>query len=67
MSFSPVVKTASFIGVLALLLCSCGFIEVTDYADNQPKLVAESFFNGQLRADGILKDRSGKGYPLFYC
>jgi len=65
MSISPVTKMASLVAILALLLSSCGSIEVTDYANNQPKLVAESFFEGQLRADGILKDRSGKVIRYF--
>lgn len=65
MSISPVTKMASLVAILALLLSSCGSIEVTDYANNQPRLVAESFFEGQLRADGILKDRSGKVIRYF--
>jgi hypothetical protein len=48
-----------------LILCSgilfaCASISVTDYSNNSPKLVLQEFFNGPLRAHGIVKDRNGK-------
>ncbi len=60
-----VVKIAAILSSLVLLLSSCSSIEVTDYQNNEPKLVAESFFDGQLRADGVVKDRSGKVIRYF--
>ena len=65
MSISPVLKLAGVITTLALLVSSCGLIEVTDYEKNQPRLIAESFFDGQLRADGILKNRSSRVIRYF--
>jgi hypothetical protein len=47
--------------ILALCaLAGCGSITVQDYADNTPTLVPEQFFNGQLTAHGLVKDRGGK-------
>jgi len=52
--------------ILAIgILSACASISVTDYANNSPKLVLETFFNGQLRAHGIVKDRSGKVIRYF--
>ncbi len=42
-----------------LLTLSCSSVEVTDYQNNQPAFVLEEFFDGQLIAHGVLKDRSG--------
>lgn len=52
--------------ILAIgMLSACSSISVTDYVDNSPKLVLEKFFNGSLRAHGIVKDRSGKVIRYF--
>ena len=52
-------KTISLL-LLATLLCACSQVNVSDYQNNQPALVAEEFFNGKLTAHGVLKNRSGK-------
>ena len=49
-----------FILFFYLVLASCSSVEVGVYSDNQPKLVAEEFFNGRLTAHGIVKDMGGK-------
>jgi hypothetical protein len=41
------------------LLTACSAVEVNDYADNQPVLIPEEFFNGKLTAHGVVKNRSG--------
>ncbi|SIQ47231.1 Protein of unknown function [Shewanella morhuae] len=41
-------------------LSSCSSVEVTDYKDTTPTLVLESFFNGPLKASGVVHDFSGK-------
>lgn len=46
--------------LFCLLLNACSPLDVNDYADNQPVLMPESFFNGKLTAHGVVKDRSGK-------
>lgn len=49
-----------FVSGLMLMLSSCSTTSIDDYASNQPALVPQTFFNGQLSAHGVLKDRSGK-------
>ncbi len=44
---------------------ACSSITVEQYAENEPQLVAEKFFNGQLTAHGIVKDRSGEVIRYF--
>ncbi len=44
----------------AVLLAGCTAVSVEDYADNRPELVPETFFDGDLTAHGVVKDRSGK-------
>jgi hypothetical protein len=55
------IKKTSILLLLALMLAGgCSTVEVTDYKDFQPEFIPEEFFNGQLTAHGIVKDRSGK-------
>jgi hypothetical protein len=54
-----------FIAACGLLLGACASVSVEDYADNRPQLVAEQFFNGQLMAHGVVKDRGGKVIRYF--
>ncbi len=46
-------------------LTSCSSVTVHHYADNEPRFVAEEFFNGDLSAHGIVKDRSGQVIRYF--
>ena len=52
-------------GLCALVLSACSSVSVEDYAEHEPRFVAEEFFAGQLTAHGVLKDRSGKVIRLF--
>lgn len=58
---------APFITLLLLLpaLAACTSVTVQDYAGNQPQLVPEEFFQGQLTAHGVVKDRGGKVIRYF--
>lgn len=47
------------------LITSCSSVPVSEYADNKPVMVVEEFFNGSLRAHGIVKDRGGKVIRYF--
>ena len=51
--------------IVMALLSGCSSISVTEYVDNSPKLVLQEFFNGPLRAHGIVKNRSGKVIRYF--
>ena len=46
-------------------LSACFSALVTGYANNRPKLSLQEFFNGTLRANGTVKDRSGKVIRYF--
>lgn len=48
-----------------VLLSACASVSVDDYAANEPRLVAEQFFDGKLMAHGVLKDRGGKVIRYF--
>jgi hypothetical protein len=53
--------SAFFLLTLPLLfLTACGSIDINQYEQNKPKLVLDRFFNGNLTAHGILKNRSGE-------
>lgn len=41
------------------LLAACSSKSVNDYSDWQPKLVPETFFQGELTAHGVVKNRQG--------
>ncbi|HBX71698.1 DUF3833 domain-containing protein [Haliea sp.] len=45
--------------VLLSGLSGCGAVTVDEYANNQPTLTPETFFQGQLTAHGVIKDRGG--------
>jgi hypothetical protein len=45
---------------LALCLSGCAGPEVSDYASEQPVFELQRYFNGQVLAQGMFSDRSGK-------
>ena len=56
-------RTARWIAMLvagALSLSGCSTVSVADYADNRPVLQPEQFFDGELSAHGVIKDRGGR-------
>lgn len=46
--------------LLATFLTACSSVNVLDYSNAKPPLVLEEFFNGDLVAHGMVKNRSGK-------
>jgi hypothetical protein len=58
--------TKTLLLVIAVLsLAGCGTVSVDAYSNNKPALVAEEFFNGQLTAHGVVKNRAGKVIRYF--
>jgi hypothetical protein len=51
--------------IVSLYLTGCSSIKVSTYADRNPKMIPEKFFNGQLSAHGVIKNRSGKVVRYF--
>jgi len=43
-----------------LLFTSCSNISTADYSQNTPRIVLHDFFDGDLTAKGVVKNRSGK-------
>lgn len=58
-------SAVSLLLVLTFGLAGCSPVTVQDYADNRPRLVPEEFFQGQLSAHGVIKDRGGKVIRYF--
>ena len=48
------------ITIALLMMLGCASVQVTDYKDARPLLDIEQFFDGQLSAHGVVKDRSGR-------
>jgi hypothetical protein len=53
------VRTA-LLSIGLLLVTACSGVQVTDYADFRPTIDVTQFFNGQLTAHGVVKDRGGR-------
>jgi hypothetical protein len=51
--------------LVLLILSGCSSLSVSEYAQRTPALELESFFNGELTAHGIVKNRSGKVVRYF--
>lgn len=63
-----VMKKIYFLIVLIVaftMLCSCSSVKVSEYAGRKPEMRPEIFFNGDLTAHGVVKNRSGKVIRYF--
>ena len=45
---------------IAILISSCSSVSIDSYRNTQPAIQLDAFFNGELAAYGIVRDRSGK-------
>ena len=60
---AALLKSRYFTPVLLLILLfmsGCSGPAINDYAGQEPELVPSEFFQGELSARGVVKDRSGK-------
>ena len=48
------------LALTAMLLTGCASVQVSDYAQEKPKLDLQRYFNGRVIAHGFVQDRSGK-------
>jgi hypothetical protein len=48
-----------------IFIIGCSTIKVSEYADRKPLMIPEDFFNGQLLAHGVIKNRAGKVVRYF--
>ncbi len=58
-------QTMLAIFFVSFFLTGCSGIKVSDYADRKPMMIPEEFFNGQLLAHGVIKNRAGKVVRYF--
>lgn len=57
----PVTRTRTLIVLLAMpLLAACSGPALDDYSGEEPELDPREFFQGELSARGVVKDRSGE-------
>ena len=61
----PALLKSALAGLCLALIASCSSVSVEEYADNQPRFVAEEFFDGRLYAHGIVKNRAGQVIRYF--
>ena len=53
-------KNLIFIFLATILFTGCTRMKIEDFNNTKPEFVPQEYFNGKLRAYGIVKDRSGK-------
>jgi Protein of unknown function (DUF3833) len=60
-------KALCTIGFVSLIggISSCNHVAINDYRNNSPKLIPQTFFNGHLTAQGVVKNRSNKVIRYF--
>ncbi|PRM88535.1 hypothetical protein CJ671_08660 [Aliarcobacter cryaerophilus] len=46
--------------ITTILLTGCASMKIEDFNNTKPEFIPQEYFNGKLRAYGIVKDRSGK-------
>ena len=53
-------KNLLLVFITTILLTGCASMKIEDFNNTKPEFVPQEYFNGKLRAYGIVKDRSGK-------
>ena len=56
---------STMIALGMVMTTGCSSVQVGNYADNTPVLDPETFFDGQLSAHGVIKDRGGEVIRYF--
>ena len=46
--------------VFAFLIAGCSSMQIEDFNGTKPEFIPQEYFNGKMKAYGIVKDRSGK-------
>jgi hypothetical protein len=50
---------------IVLVFTGCSKMQIEDFTNNKPEFIPQEYFNGSLRAYGMVKDRSGKIIKTF--
>ncbi|MFA9374548.1 MAG: DUF3833 domain-containing protein [Poseidonibacter sp.] len=54
-----------FITLLLIIFTGCSKMQIDDFKNKKPEFIPQEYFNGPLRAYGMVKDRSGKIIKTF--
>ena len=46
--------------IVTIFLVGCSSMKLSDFENKQPQFIPQEYFNGKLKAYGVVKDRSGK-------
>ncbi|MBE0492017.1 MAG: DUF3833 domain-containing protein [Sulfurospirillum sp.] len=46
--------------IILLIFTGCSKMQIEDFDDKKPEFIPQEYFNGTMRAYGVVKDRSGK-------
>lgn len=53
-------KNLILVFLTTILLTGCTAMKIEDFNNTKPEFIPQEYFNGKLRAYGLVKDRSGK-------
>ena len=53
-------KNLLLVFITTILLTGCASMKIEDFNNTKPEFIPQEYFNGKLRAYGIVKDRNGK-------
>ena len=53
-------KNLLLVFITTILLTGCASMKIEDFNNTKPEFIPQEYFNGKLRAYGIVKDKSGK-------
>jgi len=53
-------KNLSFLFLIPFIFLGCSKMQIEDFTNKTPEFIPQEYFNGKLKAYGLVKDRSGK-------
>lgn len=53
-------KNIILIALFSIFFIGCSSMKLSDFENSKPEFIPEEYFNGKLKAYGVVKDRSGK-------
>ena len=49
-----------FFTIIVVIFTGCSKMQIEDFTDKSPEFIPQEYFDGKLRAYGLVKDRNGK-------
>ncbi len=53
-------KNIVLLALFSIFLMGCGSMKLSDFKNSKPEFIPEEYFNGKLKAYGVVKNRAGK-------